>query len=116
MASPMTPPRRPSRRPRPRRASRTRDGPGPYVPPGRAGAPPGMAILIQRLVPADAAGVAFTANPLTGDRGETLVSSVRGLGERLVSGEATPDDWIVRGRAASWARGTERSIDAGPGG
>jgi len=74
---------------------------------------PGMALLIQHLVAAEAAGVAFTANPLTGDRGETLVSSVRGLGERLVSGESTPDDWIVRGRAASCERATERSIDAG---
>jgi pyruvate,water dikinase len=36
-----------------------------------------MAVLIQRLVPADAAGVAFTANPVTGDE-EILVSAVRG--------------------------------------
>ncbi|MTI85137.1 MAG: hypothetical protein FH756_14890 [Firmicutes bacterium] len=59
-----------------------------------------MAVLIQPLVTADTAGVAFTANPLTGDRCETMVSAVRGLGERLVSGQATPDEWVVReGRA-----------------
>ena len=37
-----------------------------------------MALLVQRLVPADAAGVAFTANPVTGNRMEILVSAVRG--------------------------------------
>jgi phosphoenolpyruvate synthase/pyruvate phosphate dikinase len=36
--------------------------------------------------------VAFTANPVTGDE-EILVSAVRGIGDRLVSGEATPDEW-----------------------
>ena len=60
-----------------------------------------MAVLVQCMVEADAAGVAFTANPVSGDRKETLVSAVRGLGERLVSGEATPDEWSIRdGRAA----------------
>jgi len=57
-----------------------------------------MAVLVQRLVEADAAGVAFTANPVTGDRGEVVVSAVRGLGERLVSGQVTPDEWGVRDR------------------
>ena len=42
-----------------------------------------MAVLIQRLVDADAAGVAFTANPITGDRDQVIVSAVRGMGERL---------------------------------
>ena len=60
---------------------------------GRAGAsrPRGvrsMAVLVQRLVPADAAGVAFTANPVTGDRSDTVVNAVRGLGERLASGQS----------------------------
>ena len=56
-----------------------------------------MAVLIQQLVPADAAGVAFTADPVTGDRGTVVINAVAGLGERLVSGEATPDEWTVRG-------------------
>ena len=59
-----------------------------------------MAVLIQRLVHADAAGVAFTANPITGDRTEVVISAVRGLGERLVSGQASPDEWSVRGSDA----------------
>jgi rifampicin phosphotransferase len=80
---------------------------------GRSAAKPrGMAVLIQRLVPADAAGVAFTANPVSGARDETLVSAVRGLGDRLVSGEATPDEWIVRGDRSEHRSGTEGAIDA----
>jgi hypothetical protein len=65
-----------------------------------------MAVLVRRMVAADAAGVAFTANPATGDRSETIVSAVRGLGERLVSGETSPEKWIVAG-----GRATQRSID-----
>jgi pyruvate,water dikinase len=70
-----------------------------------------MAVLAQDLVDADAAGVAFTANPVTGDV-ETLVSAVRGIGERLVSGEATPDEWVIRGADAVSAAETEGAIDA----
>jgi rifampicin phosphotransferase len=73
---------------------------------------PAMAVLVQRLVEADAAGVAFTANPVTGDRDETLVSAVRGLGDRLVSGEASPDEWIVRDGQAVCRRRVEGAIDA----
>jgi rifampicin phosphotransferase len=69
-----------------------------------------MAVLVQRLVPAEAAGVVFTANPVTGDQ-EILVSAVRGVGERLVSGEATPDEWVVRGDEVRNLRVTENAID-----
>jgi pyruvate,water dikinase len=47
-----------------------------------------MAILVQRLVPADFAGVLFTADPISGDRARMVGSFVRGLGDRLVAGEA----------------------------
>lgn len=62
--------------------------------------PPRMAVLLQQLVPAVAAGVAFTANPVTGERGEVVISAIRGLGERLVSGEAEAEEWIVHHREA----------------
>ncbi|MBI2954684.1 MAG: hypothetical protein HYY30_10245 [Chloroflexi bacterium] len=78
----------------------------------RQGQPSGMAILVQQLVAADAAGVAFTANPVTGDRNEAIVSAVRGLGERLVSGRATPDEWLVRGREAICRNAPEGAIEA----
>lgn len=54
-----------------------------------------MAVLIQRMVDATAAGVAFTADPVSGDRSSTLVEGVRGLGDALVAGEVTPDQWMV---------------------
>jgi rifampicin phosphotransferase len=69
-----------------------------------------MAVLIQRMVPAEAAGVAFTANPVTGDD-EVLVSAVKGLGDRLVSGEATPDEWVARGDDVTCVRAPEGAID-----
>ena len=53
--------------------------------------PASMAVLIQELVPADAAGVSFTADPVSGDRSVTLVSAVRGLGDRLVSSKTNPN-------------------------
>ena len=70
---------------------------------------PPMAVLVQRMVPAEAAGVAFTANPVTGDD-EVLVSAVKGLGDRLVSGEATPDEWVVRGNEVSCVHAPEGSL------
>jgi rifampicin phosphotransferase len=71
-----------------------------------------LAVLVQRLVPAEAAGVAFTANPVTGERGEVVVSAVRGLGDRLVSGAACPDEWVVRDGAATCGAHPEDAIDA----
>ena len=69
-----------------------------------------MAVLIQQMVPADVAGVAFTANPISGDR-EVLVSAVKGLGDRLVSGEVTPDEWVVRGDEVSCAGADEGALN-----
>jgi phosphohistidine swiveling domain-containing protein len=71
-----------------------------------------MAVLILRMVQADAAGVAFSADPISGDRGTAIVSAVRGLGERLVSGQASPDEWVIRDGEA-WPRAEpEGAIDA----
>ena len=78
-------------------------------PPGSGG---GMAVLVQVMVQADAAGVAFTANPLTGDRDEVVISAVPGLGERLVAGQATGDQWVVRHGQARRTRATEQAISA----
>ena len=45
-----------------------------------------MAVVVQRMVPAEAAGVLFTADPVTSNRKIATVEAVRGLGEALVSG------------------------------
>ena len=71
-----------------------------------------MAVLVQVMVEADSSGVAFTANPLTGRRDEVVLTAVRGLGERLVSGEAVGDEWLVRGADASLRRESEGTLTA----
>jgi phosphohistidine swiveling domain-containing protein len=53
------------------------------------------AVIIQRMVDAEAAGVAFGVDPVTGQRGVAVISAVRGLGEALVSGEADADAWEI---------------------
>src|SRR6266581_2797322 len=53
------------------------------------------AVVAQVLVPADASGVLFTANPLTGARDEIVIDAAWGLGEAIVSGLVTPDHLIA---------------------
>jgi rifampicin phosphotransferase len=53
------------------------------------------AVLIQRMVHARVAGVAFSAEPVSGRRGTVVISAVPGLGSALVSGEAEADTWLV---------------------
>lgn len=55
------------------------------------------AVVVQRMVAADAAGVLFTADPLTGRRDHVMVEAVRGLAEPLVGGRVTPQRWVVDG-------------------
>ena len=54
-----------------------------------------LAVVVQALVPADAAGVMFTVNPVSGARDEILISGSYGLGEAVVSGAVTPDTYIL---------------------
>jgi pyruvate,water dikinase len=54
-----------------------------------------MAVVVQQMAPARSAGVLMTLNPINGDRSKVLIESVWGLGEPLVSGEATPDRFLV---------------------
>ncbi len=63
---------------------------------GLSGDPQPPAVVIQRMVPATHAGVAFTADPVSGDPDVVVISAVAGLGERLVSGEEDGETWHVR--------------------
>jgi pyruvate,water dikinase len=56
-----------------------------------------MAVVVQRMVAADAAGVVFTADPVTSNRRVCAIEATVGLAEALVSGRATPDVYRVRG-------------------
>lgn len=71
-----------------------------------------MGILVQRMVPADAAGVAFSANPVTGDP-DVLVNAVRGLGDRLVAGAVDADEWMVHDGVPVSRASSSGVIDAG---
>jgi len=57
--------------------------------------PPLPAVLVQRMVLADTAGVAFSADPVSGQRGIAVVSGIYGMGTALVSGECDADTWRV---------------------
>ncbi len=63
-----------------------------------------LAVVVQEMVPAEASGVLFTADPLTGRRDVTVVDAVSGLGERLVSGAVVPDHFEVDAGGAVFAR------------
>jgi pyruvate, water dikinase len=54
-----------------------------------------MAVGVQQMADARAAGVAMSLDPSNGDRSKIVIESVWGLGEPLVSGQATPDYFLV---------------------
>ncbi|GLZ29406.1 hypothetical protein Lesp02_15960 [Lentzea sp. NBRC 105346] len=54
-----------------------------------------IAVVVQEFVPADAAGVMFTVNPVSG-ADETVINAGRGVGEALVGGEVTPDVYVLK--------------------
>ncbi|MCX6873524.1 MAG: PEP-utilizing enzyme [Verrucomicrobia bacterium] len=54
-----------------------------------------MAVVVQKLVAADVAGVLFTANPRPGALGEMLIESSWGLGEAVVAGLVQPDTFVL---------------------
>ncbi|MFE0148807.1 PEP/pyruvate-binding domain-containing protein [Nonomuraea sp. NPDC059007] len=56
-----------------------------------------LAVVVQELVDADAAGVMFTADPVTGARGHSVINAAWGLGEAVVGGQVTPDNAVVAG-------------------
>ncbi|HEX6042628.1 PEP/pyruvate-binding domain-containing protein [Longimicrobium sp.] len=61
----------------------------------QGGVPARMAVIIQQMVDAQAAGVAFSADPVRADGDTAVVSAVFGLGEGLVSGELDADTYHV---------------------
>lgn len=54
-----------------------------------------MSVGVQQMVEPLAAGVAFTLNPSDGDRSQVAIDSSYGFGEAVVSGEVTPDNFLV---------------------
>ncbi len=56
-----------------------------------------MAVVVQRMVDAEVAGVLFTANPVTGNRGEMVVDAAPGLGTAVVDGSTAVDHHVLAG-------------------
>jgi pyruvate,water dikinase len=54
-----------------------------------------MSVVVQKMVRPKAAGVAFTLNPADGDRSQVAIDSAWGFGEGVVSGEVTPDNFLI---------------------
>ncbi|MGA8442749.1 MAG: PEP/pyruvate-binding domain-containing protein [Candidatus Sulfotelmatobacter sp.] len=54
-----------------------------------------IAVVVQKMVDARSAGVMFTRSPLTGDRSVITIESAWGLGSAVVSGEVTPDRFVI---------------------
>ncbi len=69
-----------------------------------------MAVVVQKMVDADKAGVAFSMHPVTRRKDRMLIEAVHGLGEAVVSGEVTPDHYVVD------RKGREKKSDTPHGG
>lgn len=57
---------------------------------------PKMAVVVQEMIHGETSGVAFSVHPVTGNRDEMVIESVKGLGEQLVSGKVTPVTAIIK--------------------
>ena len=68
-----------------------------------------LAVVVQRMVEAEAAGVMFTANPANGRRDQMVISAAWGLGESVVSGTVTTDDVVVEQGRAGCCRAGQRT-------
>ncbi len=55
----------------------------------------GMCVIVQKMISAEASGVIFTADPVTGDRERLTIEAVFGLGEGAVSGRVAPDRFVL---------------------
>jgi pyruvate,water dikinase len=54
-----------------------------------------VAVVVQKMVNSDAAGVCFTINPVTNETHEIMIEAGYGIGEAVVSGLITPDNYII---------------------
>ena len=55
----------------------------------------GIAVPVQRMVQSESSGVMFTVEPTRNDKGKIIIEAVLGLGEMIVSGDVTPDHYVI---------------------
>jgi phosphohistidine swiveling domain-containing protein len=73
-----------------------------------------MGVIIQEMIDSDYSGVMFTTNPQTNNPDETLISLVRGMGGKLVSGETDSQDYIVGPMRTIRNAGSAPDLQDGP--
>jgi pyruvate,water dikinase len=54
-----------------------------------------ISVAVQELIPSKASGVMFTLEPVSGEKDKILINASWGLGEAVVSGQVTPDEYLV---------------------
>ena len=77
---------------------------------GNADVVPAMAIVIQPLLDVSVAGVATSIHPVTGRNRHVTINAVRGLGQPLVDGSVSPDQYVVETTAGQPARVIRRAV------
>jgi pyruvate,water dikinase len=55
----------------------------------------GVAVVVQKMVESEVSGIAFSVHPVTEDRNQMIIEAGLGLGEAIVSGQITPDSYVV---------------------
>ena len=54
-----------------------------------------MAVVVQAMVQSEISGICFTVHPITKDRNQMVIEAGYGLGEAIVSGQITPDTYVI---------------------
>lgn len=85
---------------------------------GAAGKDRDIAVIIQRMVQSVVSGVAFSVHPVTGNPDHTIIEAGLGLGEAMVSGQITPDTYVINKRtneivSKQVAQQTKALVDTG---
>jgi phosphoenolpyruvate synthase/pyruvate phosphate dikinase len=70
-----------------------------------------VAVIVQKMVPSEISGVAFSVHPVTNNPNKMVIESTRGLGEKLVSGLITPDTYVLD---KSSGKADEKHVQAEP--
>ena len=54
-----------------------------------------VAVVIQKMIPSEVSGICFTVHPVTRDKNQMIIEAGWGLGEAIVSGQITPDSYVI---------------------
>ncbi|MDD5295222.1 MAG: PEP/pyruvate-binding domain-containing protein, partial [Patescibacteria group bacterium] len=54
-----------------------------------------VAVVVQKMVQSEISGICFTVHPITKDRNQMVIEAGYGLGEAIVSGQITPDTYVI---------------------